>query len=63
MGTNDQGKTKLLFSQSGWGEGDEWDKVHHYFEVAWRDVVLPRLKYSLEVGPVDWKNPPQKPVS
>jgi uncharacterized protein YndB with AHSA1/START domain len=53
------GKTKLLFTQSGWGEGEEWDKVHDYFVVAWREVVLPFLKYSLEVGPINWTNPPK----
>jgi hypothetical protein len=56
----DQNKTRLLFSQSGWGEGEDWNKVRDYFVSAWGDVVLPYLKYSLEIGPIDWKNPPQK---
>jgi uncharacterized protein YndB with AHSA1/START domain len=51
------GKTKLLFSQTGWGEGEEWDKVFEYFIDAWGGVVLPRCKYSLEVSPIDWSNP------
>jgi uncharacterized protein YndB with AHSA1/START domain len=54
------GKTKVLFTQSGWGEGEEWNKVHDYFVIAWREVVLPFLKYSLEVGPIDWTNPPKR---
>lgn len=54
-----QDKTRLIFRQHGWGEGDDWDKVHEYFVRAWGDVVLPHLKYSLEVGPIDWKNLPQ----
>jgi uncharacterized protein YndB with AHSA1/START domain len=55
-----QDKTRLVFSHSGWGEGADWSKVRNYFVSAWGDVVLPYLKYSLEVGPIDWKNPPQK---
>lgn len=53
-------KTRLLFTQSGWGDGEEWNKVHDYFVSAWGEVVLPYLKYSLEVGPIDWNKPPQK---
>jgi uncharacterized protein YndB with AHSA1/START domain len=56
----DQNTTHLLFRQSGWGDSEDWTKAHDYFEGAWGDVVLPRLKHSLEVGPLDWKNPPQK---
>jgi uncharacterized protein YndB with AHSA1/START domain len=52
-------ETKLLFHQDGWGEGDEWDKAYEYFEYAWKKVVLPRLQYRFESGPVDWKNPPK----
>jgi len=51
-----------MFTQSGWGEGDEWGKVYDYFIVAWGEAVLPFLKHSLEVGPIDWKNPPRKLV-
>lgn len=56
----DPNKTKLSLTQSGWGEGEEWNKVYDYFVIAWGEVVLPFLKYSLDSGPVDWKNPPQK---
>jgi uncharacterized protein YndB with AHSA1/START domain len=51
--------TKLFFFQDGWGEGDEWDKVYDYFDNAWKKVVLPRLQYRFEHGPVDWNNPPK----
>ena len=54
-----QNTTRLEFRQTGWGEGEDWTKVHDYFVSAWGDVVLPHLKHSLEVGPIDWKNPPQ----
>ena len=56
----DQNKTKLVFRQSGWGEGEDWNKAHDYFVAAWGETVLPFLKHSLEVGPVDWNNPPKK---
>ena len=56
----DKNKTKLSLTHSGWGEGDDWNKVYAYFIVAWGEVVLPFLKHSLEIGPIDWKNPPQK---
>lgn len=56
----DPNKTKIVFRQTGWGEGEEWNKAHDYFEEAWGKIVLPYLKHSLEVGPIDWKNPPQK---
>jgi uncharacterized protein YndB with AHSA1/START domain len=55
----DQKQTKLLFTQSGWGEGDEWNNAYVYFIRAWGDVVLPLLKHSLENGPINWKNPPR----
>lgn len=53
-------QTKVTLTQSGWGEGAEWDKVYNYFVNAWGEVVLPFLKHSLEVGPIDWNNPPKK---
>ena len=56
----DPNKTKLSLTQTGWGDGEEWDKVYDYFVIAWGDVVLPFLKHSLDSGPIDWKNPPQK---
>lgn len=50
-------KTKVHFSQRGWGEGDEWGQVFAYFAKAW-DIVLGRLKIRFSSGPLDWKNPP-----
>jgi len=54
-----QTETRLLFHQDGWGEGGEWDKSFEYFDHAWKKVVLPRLRYRFEKGPVDWNNPPE----
>lgn len=55
----DQNTTKVEFRQTGWGEGEDWTKARDYFVAAWGEVVLPNLKRSLEVGPIDWKNTPQ----
>ncbi len=52
------GKTVVVFRQMGWGTGADWDAVYNYFLPAWRERVLPFLKYSLEVKPIDWKNFP-----
>ena len=50
--------TKLRLSHDGWGSGEEWDQVYHYFDVAWKEVVLKRLIYMFETGPVDWDDLP-----
>jgi uncharacterized protein YndB with AHSA1/START domain len=47
--------TKITLAETGWGEGEEWDKAFEYFSHAWQDVVFKRLKYRFENGPVDWK--------
>ncbi len=52
----DDNTTKFYFTQSGWGEGELWDKGFEYFKVAWGNVVLARLQYRFEHGPVDWKS-------
>ncbi len=51
-----QSETLVTFTQTGWGTGPEWDTVYSYFEKAWAGFVLPNLKYSLEVKPIDWKD-------
>jgi len=50
--------TSVCLYHDGWGAGDEWNKAFQYFERAWNDIVLPRLKYRFEHGPIDWDNPP-----
>jgi uncharacterized protein YndB with AHSA1/START domain len=50
-------KTRIRFSQQGWGEGPEWEQVYEYFQTAW-DVVLGRLKIRFASGPIDWNHPP-----
>lgn len=54
----DPDRTRVLLRHDGWGDGGEWDQALEYFERAWKRVVLPRLKYRFETGPVDWSNPP-----
>ncbi len=54
----DNNHTKVDLTHIGWGEGGEWDAAYDYFKRAWLKVVLPRLKYRFDVGPVDWNNPP-----
>ena len=52
------GKTRVVLRHDGWGHGGEWDQAYDYFQRAWKRVVLPRLRYRFEVGPVDWEHPP-----
>ncbi len=54
----EDGKTIFTFTQTGWGEGEEWQKGYDYFINAWGKVVLARLKYRFEKGPIDWNNMP-----
>lgn len=50
--------TKLTLSQVGFGTAPIWNEGFEYFRAAWGKVVLPRLKYAIENGPIDWSNPP-----
>ncbi|OGU35442.1 MAG: hypothetical protein A2068_07890 [Ignavibacteria bacterium GWB2_35_6b] len=49
-------KTKIVFTQSGWGEGEDWDKGYGYFEKAWKDIVFKNLVDRFENGPIDWNS-------
>jgi uncharacterized protein YndB with AHSA1/START domain len=51
-------ETKVVLVQIGWGDGAQWDDVYKYFDTAW-DIVLHRLKYRFDAGPVDWSDPPR----
>lgn len=48
--------TRVVFRNTGFGQGEEWNKTRNYFVRAWGEIVLPRLKYSLEVQPINWVN-------
>ena len=54
----ESGITRVHLQHSGWGNEGEWDSAFAYFERAWLKIVLPRLKFALEQGAVDWSNPP-----
>ena len=54
----EEGKTRVTLHHDGWGTGGEWDKAYDYFQRAWKEIVLPRLKYRFEHGPIDWNDPP-----
>ena len=47
--------TALRLRHSVWGQGHDWDEVYAYFDGAW-DIVLKRLDYRFDQGPVDWDN-------
>jgi uncharacterized protein YndB with AHSA1/START domain len=48
-------QTKVTLTETGWGEGEEWDKAFEYFSHVWQDVVFKRLQERFESGPVSWK--------
>ena len=51
--------THVALRHDGWGTGGEWARAFEYFERAWRQVVLPRLRYRFEHGPIDWDQRPE----
>ncbi len=51
-------RTRVLLRHDGWGDGGEWDQAYAYFQRAWGQVVLPRLKHRFAVGPIDWQQRP-----
>ncbi len=53
------GVTKVTLHHDGWGTRGEWDDAFKYFNHAWSNIVLPRLKYRFDNGPIDWSNPPK----
>jgi len=54
-------RTLVRFTHLGWGEGASWDEAYEYFDHAWNQVVLPRFRFAMEVGAVDWKKTPELP--
>jgi len=49
---------RVTLYHDGWGTGGEWDKAYEYFQRAWTEIVLPRLRYRFDHGPIDWNDPP-----
>lgn len=54
----DERRTRLRFTHSGWGEGPEWDRAYSYFDRAWAAIVLPYLVHRIARGPIDWSELP-----
>jgi uncharacterized protein YndB with AHSA1/START domain len=52
------GGTRITLIHDGWGTSPAWDAAFAYFDTAWKDVVLPRLRWRFENGPVDWAHRP-----
>lgn len=50
--------TRLHFCEDGFGQGGQWEQRIEYFRRAWGKVILPRLAYRFDKGPVDWAHPP-----
>jgi len=57
----DARRTLVRFTQLGWGEGASWDEAYEYFDHAWNEVVLPRFRYAMEVGAINWGKTPKVP--
>jgi uncharacterized protein YndB with AHSA1/START domain len=54
-------KTQVSLIHLGWQVGEEWQKALQYFDRAW-EVVLGRLHYRFQKGPINWKSPFTPPV-
>jgi uncharacterized protein YndB with AHSA1/START domain len=51
-------KTRVRFTNIGWGQGPAWDKAYDFFTQAW-DIVMGSLKLRFDKGPIDWNSPPE----
>ena len=49
-------QTRVILTQTGWGVGDNWDRLYDYFDRAWA-FVLGNLKKRFDEGPLDWSAP------
>ncbi len=52
------GETRVTLHHTLWGKGGQWDEAFDYFERAWNDTIMPRLRWRFLHGPVDWSQPP-----
>ena len=50
-------RTLLTATHSGWGRGAAWERIRGFFASAW-PLVLGRLQYRFDHGPIDWNGPP-----
>lgn len=54
-------RIQVAITHGGFGEGPEWDKMHHYFSSIW-PVMLNNLKNCYITGPFDWSTANLDPV-
>ncbi len=52
----EENKTQVSLIHLGWQAGEEWQKALKYFDRAW-EMVLGRLQYRFQKGPINWKKP------
>ncbi len=45
--------TAVRLTQTGWRDGDEWDKAYDYLAKG-NAQLLGQLRYRFKVGPIDW---------
>lgn len=48
-------QTRITLTHDGWGESKDWIAARSYFQRAWGQVVIPRLKQRFLVGPHQWQ--------
>ena len=49
----DKSRTRVILTHLGFGQGQGWDQVHHYFTEVW-PIVLGRLKDRFVKGAINW---------
>jgi uncharacterized protein YndB with AHSA1/START domain len=47
-------RTRVTLRHDGWGDGGQWDDAFTYFQRAWGEAVLPRLRQRHSEGPLAW---------
>lgn len=49
-------ETLVTLVHDGWGNSEKWDEGIAYFERAWGEIVLPRLRQRFLSGPIGWQD-------
>jgi uncharacterized protein YndB with AHSA1/START domain len=55
LAVEDDHRTRVTLHHDGWGSGGQWEDAFRYFDRAWNQIVLPRLRLRFEQGPIDWQ--------
>jgi uncharacterized protein YndB with AHSA1/START domain/uncharacterized protein YciI len=48
-------EVRMRFVQTGWGDGEDWDRLYSYFDKAWAEVFN-NFKRRFDIGPINWSN-------